>query len=366
MAKSFYDVLGVSKSASQDDVKKAFRALAHKYHPDKAGGDEQKFKEVSEAYSVLGDEKKRKEYDTYGQSFNGAGPQGGFAGSQGGFGGFEGFDFSQFGGFGQGQGAQFEFNMGDMFGDFFGGGQQRSQKQRGRDIQIDLELTFVESVFGVERDVALQKINTCTECAGTGAKNKQEHTCATCNGSGSVREAKRTILGTVQTVRECGTCFGTGKVPKEKCSTCKGNRVVQQRDTVHIAVPAGLNDGETLRMRGRGEAAPGGEYGDLYIRVHVKKDARFERDGADIVHVLTIKVSDALLGGTYTVPTVDGTGTVVVPAGTKDGDEITLKGHGFPQRSGRGAQRNVIHIEIPKKLSKRAKELLQQLKEEGV
>lgn len=365
MAKSFYDILGVSKSATQDDIKKAFRTLAHKYHPDKAGGDEQKFKEVSEAYSVLGDEKKRKEYDTYGQSFNGAGPQGSGYAQGGGFQGFEGFDFSQFGGFGQGNGAQFEFNMGDMFGDFFGGG-QRSQKQRGRDVQIDMELTFVESVFGVTRDVVLNKVATCAVCAGTGAKNKQEQTCGTCNGAGSVREAKRTILGTVQTVRECGTCFGTGKVPKEKCASCKGARVVQERDTVHIGIPAGLSDGETLRMRGKGEATPGGENGDLYIRVHVKKDARFVREGNDVVHVVKVKVTDALLGGTYTVPTVDGTAVITVPAGTVHGDEVLLKGQGFPTRGGRGAQRNVIAIEVPKKLSRKAKELLEQLKEEGV
>lgn len=370
MAKSFYDTLGVSKSASQDDIKKAFRTLAHKYHPDKTGGDDKKFKEVSEAYSVLSDEKKRKEYDAYGQSFNGAGPQGGaYSGyQQSGFGGFEGFDFSQFGGFGQ-QGAQFEFNMGDMFGDFFGGGQRAAQKARGRDVQIDLDLTFVESVFGVEREVVVNKINTCTECEGTGAKGKAVHDCATCSGSGQVREAKRTILGTMQTVRECGTCFGTGKVPKEKCSSCKGARVLKQQDSIKIGVPAGMNDGETLRMRSRGEAAPGGEYGDLYIRVHVKKDARFERDGSDVVHHLTIKVTDALLGSSYTVPTVDGSARVEVPAGTTDGEEIVLKGQGFPLgpgRSGRGAMRVVVTIEIPKKLSKTAKDLILKLKEEGV
>lgn len=372
MAKSFYDTLGVSKNASQDDIKKAFRTLAHKHHPDKTGGDDKKFKEISEAYSVLGDEKKRKEYDTYGQSFNGAGPQGGaYTGYQqsgfgSGFGGFEGFDFS---GFANGQGQQFEFNMGDIFGDFFGGGRQQPQKARGRDVQIDLELTFVESVFGCEREVSLNKVNTCKECEGTGAKGKAVHDCATCSGSGSVKEMRRTILGTMQSVKECTTCFGTGKVPKDKCTSCKGARVLKQQDSIKIGVPAGMNDGETLRMRGRGEAAPGGEYGDLYIRVHVKKDVRFERDGSDIVHNLQIKVTDALLGSSYIVPTVDGTATVTVPAGITDGEEIILKGQGFPiatSRGSRGSMRVVVTIEIPKKLSRAAKDLILKLKEEGV
>jgi molecular chaperone DnaJ len=365
MATSFYDTLGVTKSASQDDIKKAFRALAHKHHPDKTGGDDKKFKELSEAYSVLGDEKKRKEYDTYGQSFNGAGPQGGaYTGyQQSGFGGFEGFDFS---GFQQGQGQQFEFNMGDMFGDFFGGGQRAPQKARGRDVQIDLDLTFVESVFGADREVLVNKVNTCKECEGTGAKGKAVHDCATCNGAGSVKEMRRTILGTMQSVKECGTCFGTGKVPKEKCTACKGARVVKQQDSIKIGVPAGMSDGETLRMRGRGEAAPGGEYGDLYIRISVKKDVRFVRDGSDIVHQLNIKVTDALLGSVYTVPTVDGTATVTVPAGITDSEEIILKGQGFPGRGGRGNMRVVVAIEIPKKLSKVAKDLILKLKEEGV
>ena len=223
MSKNYYDILGVQKNASKEDIKSAFRKLAHKYHPDKKGGDAAKFKEVSEAYSILSDDKKRSEYDTYGRAFSGAGGQPGgnpFEGfsAQGGPAG--GFDFSQF----AGQEGFQDFDLGDIFGEFFGGG-GRQKQARGRDISIDLELTFAEAVFGVERKVLITKTSTCRECHGSGGKPGTEmKTCGTCNGAGKIRETRRSLLGSFTTTRVCETCHGRGKVPKRKMSGLPGRR----------------------------------------------------------------------------------------------------------------------------------------------
>jgi molecular chaperone DnaJ len=364
--KNYYDILGVKRNASEDDIKKAFRKLAQQYHPDKAGGDEKKFKEVSEAYSVLSDKKRRAEYDAYGQTFNGAGPQGG------GFSGFEGFDFSNFtnGGFnGSFTANGMEFDLGDIFGEFFGAGARnagrRSQK-RGSDISIDIEITFKDSVFGADRSVLLNKVSLCPTCKGTGGKNADTIQCSVCNGNGSIKETKRSILGTFSSVRPCDTCDGTGSVPKEKCATCKGARVFKQEEEIKVSIPAGINDGEVLRMSGKGEAIGGGANGDLYIKIHVKADPRFERNGTDIVYQLSVKLTDALLGRDYTIPSPDGDTVVTVPAGVAHGDVVRLRGKGFPTRGGRGDMIVVVSIEIPKKLSKKAKELISELQKEGV
>lgn len=365
-SKNYYDILGVKKSATEDDIKKAFRKLAQQYHPDKAGGDEKKFKEVSEAYSVLSDKKRRAEYDTYGQTFNGAGPQGG------GFSGFEGFDFSQFNG--QGFNGSFtangvEFDLGDMFGEFFGAGarnQGRRSQKRGRDISIDIEILFKDSVFGAERTVLLNKVNQCVECKGSGGKGAATVTCTTCNGNGQIKETKRSLLGVFTQLRTCDTCDGLGNVPKEKCTSCKGQKVYKQEEEIRIAVPAGINDGEVLRMTGKGEAVAGGVQGDLYIKIHVKADARFERAGNDIIYQLSVKLTDALLGHDYTIPSPDGDVIVNVPAGASHGEAVRIKGKGFPARNGRGDLIAVIAVEIPKKLSKHAKELVGELQKEGL
>src|SRR3989339_272903 len=255
--KDYYSILGVDKSASKEDIKKAFRGLAHKYHPDKKGGDEKRFKEIGEAYSVLGDDKKRAEYDAYGRTFNGGGfsAQGGPA---------SGWDFSGFSqGFGGGQ--QVEFDLGDIFGDIFGGGRATQQK-RGRDISIDLELTFKESVFGIERRVLLMKTGTCETCKGSGAKVGTETiTCDKCNGAGKVHETKQTMFGAFSTTRECEVCYGKGSVPKEKCPTCKGLGVTRREEEMTIAVPSGINNGEMIRMTGGGIAVPHCVPGGLYI-----------------------------------------------------------------------------------------------------
>ncbi len=361
MAKQdYYTILGLQKGASKDEVKKAFRKLAAQYHPDKKTGDEAKFKEISEAYSVLGDEKKKAEYDTYGHAFNGAG--GGQGGAQGFGGDFNWGDFQQQAGAGG-----FDFNINDIFGEMFGGGGQR--QNRGRDISIDIELAFADAVFGTTRKVLLTKNNLCKVCEGSGAKKGTEQvTCVTCNGNGKIREARRSIMGTFQTVRECSTCNGTGKVPKEKCENCRGVGVLRSEEEIAIAIPAGIQHGEMIRMTGRGEAIANGVPGDLYIKIHVKPHATITRDGSTLTSQLHVKLSDALLGNDYTVVTLDGNVEIKIPEGIKHGELLRIKNKGVPQGTGssRGDFMVKISIDLPKKLSKKARTLIEELKAEGI
>lgn len=355
--KNYYDILGVPKSATEDDIKKAFRKLAHKYHPDKKEGDEKKFKEVSEAYAVLSDKKKRAEYDMYGKTFAGGGPQGGA--------GFGGFDFSQFQGFG-GQGQAFEFDLGDIFGDVFGGGGRRSA--RGRDISIDIELSFRESIFGVERRVLISKTAVCDTCGGTGAKKGSKMaTCTSCNGKGEIRETRNTFFGTFTSSRTCPRCHGRGEVPEESCASCGGAGVRKQQEEIQVVIPAGVEDGEMIRMPGKGEAVAGGAAGDLYVKLHVRSDGRFTREGNHLMTDLPIKLSDALLGGEYRIPTLDGDETVQVPQGVSHGEVIRVRGRGVPY--GRGSRGDLlvrVQIELPKKLSRAARDLIEKLRGEGL
>ncbi|HEV8677684.1 MAG TPA: molecular chaperone DnaJ [Candidatus Paceibacterota bacterium] len=354
MAKrDYYDVLGVDKKASKDDIKKAFHKLAHKYHPDKSSGDADKFKELSEAYSILSDDKKRAEYDSYGQTFGG---NGGFSGAQG-------FDFSQFqDAFSGGMG----FDFGDIFGDFFGGG--GGQGRRGRDISIDVEISFKESVFGTSRKVLLAKVSTCDTCHGTGGKPGTDlETCKVCNGAGRVHETTNSVFGQVTIQRACRNCHGTGRVPKEKCATCRGEGVYRKQEEVDINVPAGIDGGEMVRLTGQGEAVMGGPSGDLYVKIHVTPDKRYKKEGANIASDLSVKLSDALLGADYQVETLDGNETVSIPAGVTHGEQLTIKGKGIP--NGRGKRGDFVvrvKINLPQKLSKNAKNLIEKLKEEGI
>lgn len=353
----YYQTLGIQKGASKDEVKKAFRKLAGKYHPDKKTGDEAKFKEISEAYAVLGDEKKRAEYDAYGHAFQGAGGPGGGAG-------FGGFDFSGFQQAAGGQGFQFDIN--DIFENFGFGGAGGGQ-QRGRDISIDINLTFKEAIFGVTRKVLITKNSTCQECNGTGGKPGTEmSTCTTCNGQGRVRETRQSIMGTFQTVKVCDTCQGSGEVPKEKCGHCAGVGVRRQEEEIEIKIPAGIQDGEVVRMTARGEAIPGGQPGDLYIKLHVEADPAIKREGNNLVAELPVKLTDALLGQEYTVETLDGNVTIKIPAGVKHGELLRIKDKGVPHQDGktRGDYLVRINIETPTKLSKAAKKLVEELREQ--
>lgn len=362
MSKDYYEILGVSRNASKDEIKKAFRKIAHKYHPDKEGGDEQKFKEASEAYSVLSDDKKRAEYDTYGRVFNGA-EGGGGAGPQGAGAGFGGFDFSNFA-------SGFEgFDIGDLFGEFFGGGGSAGRKaKRGRDISIDVELSFKEAVFGTERKVVLTKSSQCQTCGGTGAQSGSGFkTCSKCNGNGYVRETKKSILGTFMSTSVCDTCHGSGKVPEKECKDCNGEGVSRQEQEIKIIIPAGIEDGEMIRLTQQGEATAGGVAGDLYVKVHVKPHPHIKKEGHNLKGELNVKLSDALLGAKYTVETLDGSIEVKVPAGVSHGELLKVKGKGVPKEGDtRGDLMIKVNIQIPNKLSKKAKELVKQLKEEGI
>lgn len=353
MSKDYYEILGIQKGAAKDEVKKAFRKKAAEYHPDKKTGNEEKYKEVTEAYAVLGDDKKKAEYDTYGQSFNGAGGGGGNP-----FGG--GFDFS---GFQQG-GA--EFDMNDIFSQFgFGGGRQ--QTKRGRDISIDINLKFEDAVFGVTRKVLLTKNNTCTTCNGDGAKpGTKLDTCSTCNGQGKVREQRQSIMGSFTTVRECNTCNGKGKVPKERCGTCAGAGIARTEEEIGIKIPAGIQNGEVIRMTGRGEAIPQGQPGDLYIKIHAEAHKIIKREGSTLSSVLPIKLTDALLGATYSVETLDGAVDIKIPAGVTHGELVRIKDKGVPTDRGRGDFMVRVSVETPKKLSKNARKLVEELQGEGI
>lgn len=354
--KDYYQVLGVSKSASEEEIKKAFRTLAHQYHPDKKGGNEMKFKEVSEAYAVLSDKKKRAEYDAYGRTFSGA--------SAGGFGGFDFANFAGgFQGFGDDQGV--EFDLGDIFGEFFGGAGRRAR--RGRDISIDIELPFRDAVFGAERRVLISKITTCDACGGGGAnKGTKKKTCAACNGRGQIHETRNSFFGTFTSTRVCPTCHGRGALPESPCIACGGQGVAKREEEVRIATPAGVEDGEMIRMPGRGEAAPGSPAGDLYVKVHVRPDKTFSRDGNNLIMTLPIKLTDALLGGDYRIQTLDGETRVLVPAGVTHGEMIRVRGKGIPTGRARGDLLVRVQIQLPQKLSREARTLIESLRSEGL
>jgi len=360
--KNYYDILGIQKGASEEEIKTAFRKLAQKYHPDKKGGDEAKFKEVSEAYAVLSDKKRRAEYDTYGRTFAGGN------GPQQGFGGFDFSNFQGFEGFQNGQNGNFqEFDLGDIFGEFFGGGVQGARGRRGRDVSIDIELTFKESVFGTSRRVLVSKVGSCDTCSGSGAKpGSKMSTCTTCNGKGDIRETRNTFFGSFTSARTCPKCLGRGQIPDTPCEVCHGNGVRKREEEVHITVPSGVENGEMIRMPGRGEATSGGAAGDLYVKLHVKEDKSFKREGHNLVTVLHIKLTDALLGGEYHIPTLEGEEKVTVAAGVVHGEVIRVRSKGVPYGRGRGDLLVKVEIEFPKKLSKTAKELIEKLRGEGL
>lgn len=361
MAKDYYSILGVDKKASKEDIKKAFRKLAHQYHPDKKGGNEAKFKEASEAYSVLSDDKKRAEYDTYGRTFAGAG------GSSSGA-GFDGFDFSQFDGFGDVGG--FTVDMDDLFGgfaDMFGAG-ARGRVRRGRDISIDLEVPFKDSIFGTVRKVLINKDATCTRCSGSGGEpGTGTKTCTTCNGKGQIVESRRSPFGVFQSVTTCHTCHGRRTVPEKPCTACRGTGILRREEEITVTIPSGIDNGQVIRMPGLGEAIADGHAGDLYAKIHIQPHPHFRKEGYNLVTELSVKVSDALTGAEYPLETLEGKTVVTVPP-LRSADEILrMKGKGVPMAGGRRGDLMIrVKVEFPHKLSREAKELLKKLKEEGI
>lgn len=364
MKQDYYEILGVNKGASKDEIKKAFYKLAHKYHPDKKGGNEAKFKEVNQAYQVLSDDAKRSKYDQFGSGFESAGA--GY--SQGGQ-GFEGFDFS---GFQNGGGADFDFgNLNDIFSDFFGGGMGgggRTQARRGRDISTEIQISFSDSIFGMERKILITKTSNCVTCNGSGAKpGSKIETCKHCNGQGRIREAKRTIFGNISSTKTCEVCLGTGEVPHEVCEMCKGKGVLRREEEISIAIPAGIRDGEMVRMTGYGEAISRGIAGDLYIKINVAPHPVFKRDGHDLVMNLNLKLSDALLGTKYPIQTLDGEIEVTIPEGVSINEILRVRGKGVPAgKNKRGDLLIKLNIKLPSKLSRKSREIIEELKKEGI
>lgn len=357
MAKrDYYEVLGVAKDASADEIKKAFRRKAVELHPDKQGGDEAKFKEVNEAYEVLKDQSKRQRYDQFGHA--------GVGGASGNGGG------NPFGGGGEwgGQNVNFDFGdlgLGDIFGSFFGGGGGgRSQrKTRGNDIETRIEISFEDAIFGTETELRLSLDDTCSHCKGTTAEPGYElKTCDTCKGAGQVVTATRTIFGNIQQATICPTCHGRGQIPEKVCSVCRGKGTEHRTQTIKLKIPAGIDDGATIRLHEHGEAIAGGPKGDLYVHVRVKAHKHFTREGELILSDEHIGMVEAALGVEIEIDTVDGKIRMKVPAGTQSGADFKLSNHGVPhlRSSTRGAHIVTIIVDTPTKLTKEQRDLLEQ------
>ncbi len=348
MAKDYYKILGVDKNASKEEIKKAYKRLAKKYHPDlnKDPGAAEKFKEINEAASVLGDDEKRARYDRYGD----ANPN------------FSGFDFRDFSGFGH----ESDFDFGDIFDMFFGGGMRPRGRRsyRGSDLRFDLTLDLEEVAEGVEKTIKLPRLEKCTKCNGTGAKESSDIiTCSQCHGSGRVTRTRRTPFGIFQTTATCSACQGEGTVIKNKCPKCRGLGRVQNSSKIKIKIPPGVEDGTRLRIANEGEAGiKGGPSGDLYVVIHVRKHRLFERHGDDLYIEIPISFAQAALGDTIEIPTLNGKAKLKIPPGTESHTIFKIKGKGLPSlhSSRKGSQKVRVIIQTPKKLTKKQVELLKE------
>ena len=350
--RDYYEVLGVPRSASLDDIKKAYRKLAKKYHPDVNPGDkeaEAKFKEINEAYSVLSDEEKRASYDRYGHAaFEGMGANG--------FSGFDGFGFGAFD---------------DIFETFMGGFGRSRQKAkgpvRGKDLRYSMEISFEEAAFGTEKEISVSRLQTCDTCGGTGAKpGTSPETCRHCNGTGQIRYAQSTLFGQFVNVRTCDVCGGEGKIIKHACETCHGKGRVTRSSRISVRIPAGINDNQTISLQGQGESGlRGGPPGDLYVTIHIKPHPVFKREGYDVVLDIPLSFTQLALGAEIDVPTLYGIEKFTIPEGTQSGTVFKLKGKGIKhlRSNNRGDQYFRVMVVIPKKLTPKQKELLQQFAE---
>lgn len=352
--RDYYEVLGVSKQSSTDDIKKAYRKLAKQYHPDVNPGDkdaEARFKEANEAYSILSDDQKRSTYDRFGHSaFDGTG-------GGGGFGGFEGFGFG---------------GLDDLFESFMGGGFGRSGNRnkknepiRGKDLQYAIEISFEEAAFGVIKEVPVTRLQTCNTCGGSGAKaGTAVENCKNCQGTGQVRYTQATPFGQFVNVKTCDTCHGEGKIITQPCETCHGKGRVSKNQKISINIPAGIDEGQTISLRGEGESGMrGGPAGDLYVSIHIKPHGIFKREGYDVVCDVPISFTQAALGAEIDIPTIDGIMKYTIPDGTQTSTVFKLKGKGIKRlrSNSRGDQYIRVSVEVPTKLSQKQKDLLRQL-----
>lgn len=351
--RDYYEVLGVDKNASADEIKKAYRKSAMKYHPDRNPGDkeaEEKFKELGEAYEVLSDPEKKSRYDQFGHA--GVDPNFGAGGGAGGFGGFGGFS-----------------DFGDIFGDIFGGGRSRASTrnapQRGENVGLRLELTFEEAAFGTEKEVTAPRIENCTACNGTGSADGVIETCSQCRGTGQVRTTQSFMGMTMQSTAVCPSCSGRGKIVKNPCNTCRGKGKVRRNHKLKIKVPAGVDAGQVVRVAGEGcVGANGGPNGDVLAEISIRRHPIFRRDGMDVLCEVPITFTQAALGSVIQVPTLDGKKEYDLPEGTQTGREFTIPGVGIPQIGNsrrRGNQRFTVVVETPTKLTKEQRELLEKL-----
>ncbi|NCN22085.1 molecular chaperone DnaJ [Candidatus Falkowbacteria bacterium] len=364
MSKDYYDILGVSKGASAAEIKTAFRKKAHEHHPDK-GGEEAKFKEINEAYQVLGNEQKRQQYDQFGSSF-----QNGQAG-----GGFGGQGFGQgFSGFSQGGMNINMDDLGDMFGGFsdifdFGGGRSsgssRQSRSRGHDLEFELELDFLEAAFGLEKEIKFSKNVSCSHCGASGIEpGARVETCSTCKGSGRVIRMQRTILGNIQTQATCQACGGEGKTYSQKCKKCGGQGAYIDEVKLKVKIPAGINIGESIRLSGQGDAGlKGASSGDLYLRILIKPSRNFSRDGYDIRTEEVISIKQAILGDKIEIETIYGPIKLKIPEGTQSGTVFKIKEKGIAKLKSRGMGDHFVKVKvnIPKSLSKKDRKLLEDL-----
>jgi len=369
----YYEVLGITKSASQEDIKKAFHKLAHKYHPDK-GGDEKKFKEINEAYQVLSDTQKRAQYDQYGRVFSDQGQPGGNP-----FGGDQGFNWawgnpSASSGHGE---DGVEFDLGDIFEEFFGGGfggGRRSTKKdskKGKDIQVDIELALERTLKESVEKINLTKQIVCHRCQGVGAEpGSKVKECFSCRGTGQVQQVKKTVFGSYTTLATCPECKGEGTIPEKPCNVCRGDGRIKGQETIEIHIPAGIDTNQVIRVEGKGEAGrKGAKPGNLFARIFIKQHPVFERRGDDLFSQAEISFPQAALGDEIEIKSLEGTNILLeVSAGTESGKVLRISGKGIPHFNGYGKGNLYIELKIktPKRLSKEQKKLLEQLKEQGL
>ena len=355
--RDYYDVLGLSKTATDDEIKSNYRKLAKKYHPDinKEPGAEEKFKEVQEAYDVLSDSKKRQTYDQFGHAaFDQNGGASGFNGGFGGFGGFQDMDV----------------DLGDIFGSFFGGGRRQNRASgpmKGNDSFLSIKISFMDSVKGKKIELPITFDEPCSSCKGTGAESPNDiTTCTNCNGTGHVRQRTQTIFGTMESQAVCPTCGGSGKVIRNKCTSCGGKGYKKTKTKIDVNIPAGINNGQQLRVSGKGERGlNGGPNGDLYIEINVTPDSFFQRKGNDIHVELTMNMIDACLGSVVEIPTVYGKVDLTIPEGSQNGQVLKMRGKGIKdlRSSSYGDQYVHLKVETPKNLNSEQKELLNRFQE---
>ena len=348
--RDYYEVLGVDRSASDADIKKAYRKLAKENHPDLHPGDknaEARLKEINEAYEVLSDADKKAKYDQFG--FAGVDP-----------------NFGAGGGYGAGFGGM-DFDLGDIFGSIFGGGTTRSQNapRKGSSVRQSVTISFEEAAFGCEKEIAIGRIEQCDTCKGTGCEpGTTAETCSNCRGTGVVTTQQQTMFGVMQSQTTCPRCRGTGKIIHQPCKTCRGEGSVRKQKKIKVTIPAGIDDGQTISIRGQGNAgSKGGPNGDLLVTVNVKPHKLFTREGANIMYELNIPVTQAILGAEVTVPTIDGDVKYNIPEGTQSGTVFRLRNKGIPyiRGSGRGDQYVTVNVNIPKNLTSDQKEIVRQL-----